>query len=55
LKYYFKALKKEGLLLMSGFYREDESVISSETLKNRLAFINGAEKNNWYMGKYEKS
>ena len=49
---YKKHLKKEGILLLSGFYKEDIGLISKECLANGLSFQENLEKNNWVASKY---
>lgn len=49
---YVKHLKKGGVLLLSGFYKEDIGLISKECLAHGLSFQENAEKNNWVATKY---
>ena len=49
---YVKNLKKGGVLLLSGFYKEDIAIISKECLAHGLSFQENAEKNNWVAAKY---
>jgi ribosomal protein L11 methyltransferase len=44
---YVPALKKDGLLFMSGFYKEDMPVIEEECNKNGLYLLSYAEQDNW--------
>ena len=54
IKTYSACLKKDGLLLMSGFYTEDLPVIVAETLKNGLKTLNFKERHNWIGVKFIK-
>jgi ribosomal protein L11 methyltransferase len=45
-------LKKEGVLLLSGFYKEDIALISKECGAHGLSFQENLEKNNWVAVKY---
>lgn len=49
---YVSHLKKSGVLLLSGFYKEDIPLISKECLKQGLSFQENVEKNNWVAAKY---
>lgn len=49
---YAKHLKKEGVLFLSGFYREDMPLISKECASSGLTFQENLEKNNWVASKY---
>lgn len=49
---YVKHMKKGGVLLLSGFYQEDISLISKECEVNGLSFQENLEKNNWVASKY---
>lgn len=44
---YAKCLNSKGILLLSGFYLEDISILEEETSKHRLQIINQKERNNW--------
>jgi len=44
---YVPALKCEGLLFMSGFYKEDISVIEKECSNNQLSLCSFTEQDNW--------
>ena len=44
---YAKCLNSDGILLLSGFYMEDISVLEDETLKHGLQINNQKERNNW--------
>lgn len=45
-------LKKDGGLLLSGFYKEDIALISKECAAHGLSFQENLEKNNWVAAKY---
>jgi ribosomal protein L11 methyltransferase len=49
---YVQHLKKGGVLLLSGFYKEDIPLISKECEANGLSFQENLEKNNWVASKY---
>lgn len=49
---YVQHLKKGGVLLLSGFYKEDIPLISRECEANGLSFQENLEKNNWVASKY---
>ncbi|WP_019668391.1 50S ribosomal protein L11 methyltransferase [Eudoraea adriatica] len=49
---YVKHLRKGGVLLLSGFYKEDMSLISKVCTANGLSFQENLEKNNWVASKY---
>jgi ribosomal protein L11 methyltransferase len=44
---YVKKLKKDGRLILSGFYRDDAKMIIDAAHKNGMIFENELEKNNW--------
>jgi len=52
LKIYANCLNDDGLLLLSGFYQEDISVIDSEASKYNLQIEKIIERNNWVAVKY---
>ena len=52
IKIYVKNLYEEGVLLLSGFYKEDISVIEDETSKYGLYLTKSLERNNWVALKY---
>ena len=52
IKIYVKNLYEEGVLLLSGFYKEDISVIEAETSKYGLHLTKSLERNNWVALKY---
>jgi ribosomal protein L11 methyltransferase len=47
IKYYKNCLNTNGLLFMSGFYREDIPLIEKESALNGLILTDFVEKNNW--------
>jgi ribosomal protein L11 methyltransferase len=49
---YIEHLKKGGVLLLSGFYKEDMALISKECASHGLSFQENLEKNNWVASKY---
>jgi len=49
---YIKHLSKGGVLLLSGFYKEDLSLISKVCTAIGLSFQENLEKNNWVASKY---
>lgn len=49
---YVTNLKKEGILLLSGFYLNDLDMISSKCEQFNLRFEKKLEKNNWVAAKY---
>ena len=49
---YAKHLKKEGVLFLSGFYKEDMPLISKECASSGLTFQENLEKNIWVASKY---
>lgn len=54
MKIYTDCLSKDGILLLSGFYSEDISIIENEVSKYGLTFQNKFERNNWVALKYLK-
>jgi len=44
---YTRNLKPEGLLFMSGFYKEDIPVLEEECLRNGFTIVSVADKNDW--------
>ena len=54
MKIYTDCLSKKGILLLSGFYSEDISIIENEVSKYGLTFQNKFERNNWVALKYLK-
>jgi ribosomal protein L11 methyltransferase len=55
ISHYVKHLKRNGLLLLSGFYAADKPVIADKAETNGLKFASEKEKNNWVVLKYKKS
>lgn len=55
MKIYTDCLEKEGVLLLSGFYKEDISTIDHEVSKYSLALERQLERNNWVALKYVKN
>ncbi|WP_088324453.1 50S ribosomal protein L11 methyltransferase [Polaribacter tangerinus] len=51
---YNNSLKENGVLLLSGFYKEDIEVIDKEVSKFGLKLENFLERNNWVALKYNK-
>lgn len=49
---YVRCLEPNGVLLLSGFYKEDLNLISRECTKQGLMFEKNLEKNNWVAAKY---
>jgi len=49
---YAQCLKKNGMLFLSGFYKEDIPLISSKCNEVALNFEKNLEKNNWVAVKY---
>ena len=54
MKTYTDCLSENGVLLLSGFYKEDISIIESEVIKYRLVLDKMIQKNNWVALKYMK-
>lgn len=51
---YTNCLKEKGVLLLSGFYKEDISIIDDEVSKYNLKLEKTIERNNWVALKYNK-
>lgn len=51
---YTKCLNEKGVLLLSGFYKEDISIIDDEVSKYNLKLEKTIERNNWVALKYNK-
>ena len=51
---YTKCLNEKGILLLSGFYKEDIATIDNEVSKHGLTLQNTLERNNWVSLKYLK-
>ena len=49
---YSQHLRKNGILLLSGFYHEDIAIIDEEARKHKLILEKTLEKNNWISLKY---
>ncbi|MFC2111373.1 50S ribosomal protein L11 methyltransferase [Bacteroidota bacterium] len=49
---YSKCLKEKGVLLMSGFYKNDMKIIKKESQLNGLKFDSMISKNNWTAAKF---
>ena len=54
MKIYTDCLREKGVLLLSGFYKEDISIIESEVIKHGLVLDKMIQKNNWVALKYMK-
>ncbi|MDR1114627.1 MAG: 50S ribosomal protein L11 methyltransferase [Tannerella sp.] len=54
MKYYEPALKSGGRLFVSGFYKEDISVIEKECNKCGMSLLSFTEKENWIAAKVKK-
>jgi ribosomal protein L11 methyltransferase len=52
--YYASALKHDGALIMSGFYKEDIPAIESACRQMQLAIVSVSERNNWVAVRAEK-
>lgn len=51
---YSKCLEKDGILLLSGFYKEDIPAIETEAQKNHLKKVSFIERDNWVGVKFIK-
>lgn len=51
---YASCLKKEGILLLSGFYKQDIPIIETEVKKYNLSLEHTLDRNNWVALKYTK-
>lgn len=51
---YTKCLSKNGILLLSGFYKEDIPLINTEVVKHQLHLEKTIERNHWVALKYLK-
>ncbi len=49
---YAKCLNENGILLLSGFYKEDISIIEAECNKHNLNLVKTLERNNWVSLKF---
>jgi len=54
MKVYANCLNDKGVLLLSGFYKDDISIIDEEVSKYNLKLDNFKERNNWVALKYNK-
>ena len=54
LKVYTNCLNEKGILLLSGFYKEDIPIIDAEVSKYNLKLETFIQKNNWVALKYNK-
>ena len=54
MKTYTDCLNENGVLLLSGFYKEDIAIIEDEVTKYGLTFETMIQKNNWVALKYVK-
>ncbi len=52
---YSECLAKEGLLFLSGFYKEDLNIISSTCNLHALEYSGNLERNDWIAAVYRKS
>jgi ribosomal protein L11 methyltransferase len=52
LQLYVDSLKKDGILLLSGFYNEDIPFIDASCTEKGLTFVKKFERNNWVSLKY---
>jgi ribosomal protein L11 methyltransferase len=52
---YTNCLNENGILLLSGFYKEDIPVIDTEVSKYHLKLETVIERNNWVALKYQKN
>ena len=54
MKTYTGCLSKNGILLLSGFYKEDITIIENEVVKHGLVFDKMIQRNSWVALKYTK-
>lgn len=54
MKTYTDCLNENGVLLLSGFYKEDVTILENEVTKHGLFFEKLLQKNNWVAVKYMK-
>lgn len=52
IKHYASALRSDGKLFLSGFYKEDLDMISEECVKYKLNFTKHINRNNWIAASY---
>ena len=50
---YINHLEEEGILLLSGFYKEDIPVINQKCVEHNLIFIDNKENNHWVACQYK--
>ena len=51
---YVNTLNENGVLFLSGFYKDDISVIEAECNKYSLKLVDTLERNNWVALKFQK-
>jgi len=49
---YVDCLNKNGILLLSGFYKEDITIINQSCTEKGLSIVKKLERNNWVALKY---
>jgi ribosomal protein L11 methyltransferase len=54
MKTYTDCLRKNGVLLLSGFYKDDITIIENEVIKHGLVFDKMIQRNSWVALKYTK-
>jgi ribosomal protein L11 methyltransferase len=54
MKTYTDCLNENGVLLLSGFYKEDIVIIEDEVTKHGVTFEKMIQRNNWVALKYVK-
>ena len=54
MKIYTDCLHQEGILLLSGFYKDDIAIIESEVVKHGLVFDKMIQRNSWVALKYNE-
>ena len=54
MKTYIDSLSKNGVLLLSGFYKDDITIIENEVVKHGLVFDKMIQRNSWIALKYTK-
>jgi ribosomal protein L11 methyltransferase len=54
MKKYTDCLSKNGVLLLSGFYKDDITIIENEVIKHGLVFDKMIQRNSWVALKYTK-
>ena len=54
MKTYTDSLSKNGVLLLSGFYKDDITIIENEVVKHGLVFDKMIQRNSWVALKYTK-